>query len=63
MAFYIVNKLFTPLGVSNYVLNTDCNRLIYFDDILHFTLVYMLRFKNLCLSNGTWNGRRIISEK
>lgn len=63
MAFYIVNKLFDPLGISNYVLNTDDNGLPYFGGGLHLTSRDMLKFGQLYLNNGIWNGRRIISEK
>jgi CubicO group peptidase (beta-lactamase class C family) len=60
---FIVNKLFSPLGITNYILNTDDTGIPYLGGGLYLTSRDMLKFGQLYLNKGIWNGKRIISEK
>lgn len=62
MESFIVDKLFSPLGISNYIMNTDDSGLPYFGGGLYLTPRDMLKFGQLYLNKGTWNEKRIISE-
>ncbi|MEM9649235.1 MAG: serine hydrolase [Bacteroidota bacterium] len=60
---YMDNKLFAPLGITNYVNFTDDTRLLpYFGGGMLLTSRDMLKFGQLYLNAGMWNGKRIISE-
>ena len=63
MASFIENKLFSPLGITNYIMNTDDTGIPYFGGGLYLTSRDMLKFGQLYLNKGTWLGKRIISEK
>lgn len=64
LEFYMHKKLFLPLGITNYILNTDDTKVIpYFGGGLHLTPRDMLKFGQLYLNKGLWNDKRIISEK
>lgn len=63
LEFYIHENLFAPLGITNYIMNTDDTGIIpYFGGGLHLTPRDMLKFGQLYLNEGVWNGKRIISE-
>lgn len=63
LEFYMDDKLFSPLGITNYISNTDDTKAIpYFGGGLHLTPRDMLKFGQLYLNGGVWNGKRIISE-
>ncbi len=63
LEFYMNDKLFAPLGITNYIMNTDDTGIIpYFGGGLHLTPRDMLKFGQLYLNGGVWNGKRIISE-
>lgn len=63
LEFYMHEKLFAPLGITNYIMNTDDTGIIpYFGGGLHLTPRDMLKFGQLYLNEGVWNGERIISE-
>ncbi|WP_299218615.1 serine hydrolase [uncultured Aquimarina sp.] len=63
LEFYMDNKLFAPLGIANYIMNTDDTGIIpYFGGGLYLTPRDMLKFGQLYLNKGTWQGKRIISE-
>jgi len=61
LEFYMREKLFAPLGITNYIMNTDDTGIIpYFGGGLHITPRDMLKFGQLYLNNGNWNGQQII---
>ncbi|MCF6298051.1 MAG: beta-lactamase family protein [Flavobacteriaceae bacterium] len=63
LEFYMDEKLFAPLGITNYISNTDDTKAIpYFGGGLYLTPRDMLKFGQLYLNKGMWNGKRIISE-
>jgi len=60
---YMDEKLFAPLGITNYISNTDDTKAIpYFGGGLYLTPRDMLKFGQLYLNRGKWKGKRIISE-
>jgi len=60
---YMDEKLFAPLGITNYINQTDDTTTIpYFGGGILLTPRDMLKFGQLYLNGGTWNGKRIISE-
>lgn len=63
LEFYMHKKLFGPLGINNYILNTDDKGNPYFAGGLCMTPRDMLKFGQLYLDKGMWNGKRILSEK
>ncbi|WP_282043791.1 serine hydrolase domain-containing protein [Winogradskyella flava] len=63
LEFYMEKKLFGPLGITNYILNTDDKGNPYFAGGLCMTPRDMLKFGQLYLDKGVWNGKRILSEK
>ena len=64
LEFYIENRLFSPLGIHNYIMNTDdTEERPYFGGGLHLTPRDMLKFGQLYLNKGVWNGNRILSEE
>ena len=64
LEIYIQKRLFTPLGIHNYVINTDdTKQRPYFAGGLHLTPRDMLKFGQLYLNKGIWKGKRIISEE
>lgn len=62
LEFYIADKLFSPLGITNYIMNTDDKAIPYFGGGLRLRPRDMLKFGQLYLNGGVWNGKRIISE-
>ena len=62
LEFYMHKNLFEPLQITNYILNTDDKRNPYFAGGLYMTPRDMLKFGQLYLNKGVWNGRRILSE-
>ncbi len=61
---YIHEKLFKPLGITNYVIQTDDTELIpYFGGGMFLTPRDMLKFGQLYLNDGKWNGEEIIAEE
>ena len=63
LEYYIRKKLFAPLEITNYILNTDDTESIpYFGGGMHLTPRDMLKFGQLYLNGGVWKGKRIISE-
>jgi len=63
LEFYMHKKLFDPLSIKNYILNTDDKGNPYFAGGLYMTPRDMLKFGQLYLDKGIWNGKRILSEK
>jgi len=64
LELYMEDRLFSPLGIRNYIMNADdTKKRPYFGGGLHLTPRDMLKFGQLYLNKGSWNGKRIISEK
>ena len=63
LEFYMHQKLFGPLGIDNYILNTDDQGNPYFAGGLCMTPRDMLKFGQLYLNKGMWKGKRILTEK
>lgn len=63
LELFIDQQLLKPLGISNYTIIKDPTRLPYFAGGMHITPRDMLKFGQLYLDNGKWNGKRIISKK
>ncbi|NVN18899.1 serine hydrolase [Muricauda sp. HICW] len=60
---YMDEKLFEPLGITNYINQTDdTQQRPYFGGGMLLTSRDLLKFGQLYLNKGTWNGKRIISE-
>jgi CubicO group peptidase (beta-lactamase class C family) len=60
---YMDDNLFTPLGITNYINFTDdSDDLAYFGGGMLLTPRDMLKFGQLYLNKGRWNGKQIISE-
>ncbi|MCR9225866.1 MAG: beta-lactamase family protein [Flavobacteriaceae bacterium] len=60
---YMDEKLFAPLGITNYINQTDdTEQRPYFGGGMLLTSRNLLKFGQLYLNKGTWQGNRIISE-
>ncbi|MDY8137703.1 serine hydrolase [Aquimarina sp. 2201CG5-10] len=63
LEFYMDEKLFAPLGITNYINQTDDTEMTpYFGGGILLTPRDLLKFGQLYLNEGTWNGKQIISE-
>ncbi|MDC7995319.1 serine hydrolase domain-containing protein [Altibacter sp. HG106] len=62
MALYIDKTLFQPLGITNYIVQTDLNGRPYFGGGMYLTPPDMLKYGTLYLNKGSWKGKRIVSE-
>ncbi|MBW1294960.1 serine hydrolase domain-containing protein [Aquimarina litoralis] len=61
---YMDEKLFAPLGIRNYINQTDDSESVpYFGGGMLLTPRDLLKFGQLYLNNGKWKGQQIISEK
>ncbi len=61
---YMDEKLFAPLGITNYVNQTDDTKSTpYFGGGMLLTSRDLLKFGQLYLNKGQWNGKQIISKK
>ncbi len=61
---YMDEKLFAPLGITNYINQTDDKEMIpYFGGGMLLTPRDMLKFGQLYLDKGMWKGKQIISKK
>ncbi|WP_298903172.1 serine hydrolase [uncultured Psychroserpens sp.] len=60
---YMDQKLLAPLGISNYIIQTEnTSTTPYFGGGMYLTPRDMLKFGQLYLNKGHWNGQKIISE-
>lgn len=60
---YMDEKLFAPLGITNYINQTDDTKIIpYFGGGMLLTPRDLLKFGQLYLNKGKWKGKQIISE-
>ncbi|MEO1416907.1 MAG: serine hydrolase [Bacteroidota bacterium] len=62
MEFFIVDNLLAPLGITNYIMNTDDQGIPYFGGGIHLTPRDILAFGQLYLDKGRWKGQQVISE-
>jgi CubicO group peptidase (beta-lactamase class C family) len=62
LALFMDEKLFQPLGISNYIIQNDDVKRPYFGGGMYLTPQDMLKFGELYLNNGKYNGKQIISE-
>lgn len=64
LEIYMDEKLFAPLGITNYINQTDDTEVIpYFGGGMLLTPRDLLKFGQLYLDKGKWKGKQIISEK
>jgi CubicO group peptidase (beta-lactamase class C family) len=60
---YMDEKLFAPLGITNYINQADDTEITpYFGGGMLLTPRDLLKFGQLYLNNGNWNGKQIISK-
>ncbi|WP_299442388.1 serine hydrolase [uncultured Aquimarina sp.] len=63
LELYIEKKLFAPLGITNYIIQTENTATTpYFGGGMYLTPRDMLKFGQLYLDKGKWKGKQIISE-
>lgn len=60
---YIDRKLFGPLGIQNYIIQSDLSGKPYFGGGWFLSPRDMLKFGQLYLNKGKWKGSQIISEE
>jgi CubicO group peptidase (beta-lactamase class C family) len=63
LELFIDQQLLKPLGISNYTIQKDRTGSPYFGGGMHILPRDMLKFGQLYLDKGKWNGKRIISKK
>jgi len=63
LEFYMDEKLFAPLGISNYKMFGGMTGEPYFGGGWYFTPRDMLKFGQLYLNEGEWNKQQIISKE
>ncbi len=63
LELYIDQNLFLPLGISNYIIQTDMTGKPYFGGGMYLTPRDMLKFGQLYLNKGIWKNKRILSKK
>ena len=62
VALYMDKMLFQPLGITNYIIQTDLKGRPYFGGGMYLTPPDMLKYGTLYLNKGIWKGKRIVSE-
>jgi CubicO group peptidase (beta-lactamase class C family) len=62
LELFMDKNLFQKLGISNYVVQTDLNGTPYFGGGMYLTSKDMLKFGELYLGQGKFNGERVISK-
>ncbi len=63
LELYMEQKLFAPLGITNYIIQTENTATTpYFGGGMYLTPRDMLKFGQLYLDKGKWKGKQIISE-
>ncbi|MEO1653874.1 MAG: serine hydrolase, partial [Bacteroidota bacterium] len=63
MELYMDEKLLAPLGIHNYIIQSDETRSRpYFGGGMYLTSRDMLKFGQLYLNKGQWQGKQILSE-
>ncbi len=61
--FYMDEKLFQPLGIHHYIIQTDEKGSPYFGGGMYLNARDLLKFGQLYLNQGTWQGQRVIAQK
>jgi CubicO group peptidase (beta-lactamase class C family) len=59
---FIDSELFKPLGIKNYIVQNDDKGEPYFGGGMQLTSRDMLKFGQLYLNGGTWNGKQILTK-
>ncbi len=62
LELFIDKHLMQPLGINNYIIQTDTVKQPYFGGGMYLRPRDMLKFGQLYLNKGQWNGQQIISE-
>ena len=62
LELFIDENLFQPLAISNYIIQTDMKGRPYFGGGMYLTPMGMMKFGELYLNKGKWNGKRVLSE-
>ncbi len=63
LELFIDQNLFLPLGISNYIIQSDRSGKPYFGGGMYLTPRDMLKFGQLYLNKGKWENKRILSKK
>ena len=63
LEFYIHRKLFKPLSIENYRIQTDHSGNPYFGGGWYLTPLDLQKFGQLYLNKGMWNGKEIIARQ
>lgn len=63
LELFMDKYLFQELEISNYIIQTDFKGIPYFGGGMYLTPRDMLKFGELYLNNGKWEGKRILSKK
>ena len=63
LELFIDQNLFLPLGISNYIIQSDMSGKPYFGGGMYLTPRDMLKFGQLYLNKGKWGNKRILSKK
>ena len=63
LELFIDQNLFLPLGISNYIIQTDMSGEPYFGGGMYLTPRDMLKFGQLYLNKGQWGNKQILSKK
>ncbi|MEM6803335.1 MAG: serine hydrolase, partial [Bacteroidota bacterium] len=61
LEWYMDEKLFEPLGISQYIVQSDEQGRAYFGGGVYLRPRDMLSFGQLYLNEGSWNGQQIFS--
>ncbi|MEZ4859192.1 MAG: serine hydrolase [Flavobacteriaceae bacterium] len=62
LELFMDKNLFQKLGISNYIIQTDMTGRPYFGGGMYLTPRDMMKFGELYLNKGKWNGKQILSE-
>ncbi len=62
LELFMDTQLFQPLGITNYIIQTDLKGRPYFGGGMYFTPRDLLTFGELYLKKGNWNNKQVISE-
>lgn len=63
LPFYLHKKLFRPLSISNYRIQLTNQSETYFGGGWYFTSIDLVKFGQLYLNGGEYNGKQIISKE
>lgn len=63
LEIYMDDCLLKPLGISNYIIQTDAQGQPYFGGGMYLTPRDLLKFGQLYMNKGEWEGKQIISSR